>query len=380
MDFHPSEEQQILINSTERYVREHYGFEARRAASLTADGFSREHWARFADMGWLGLSLPEEAGGLGGSVTDVALLIEPLGGALLAEPLIDTAILAAMLVGASMNSNARASLGNAIASGTQIAVLAHLEDGARSEYDTTVTTRAARTTSGWKLTGTKRCVFHGASADCWLVTARLDGIDWDDAHGFGVFVLRSDSPGVSVSDYRLIDGTHAADLVLSDATVAADALLLGPDAAPARLQEALDHAVIAATAAALGSMETVLSLTSDYIKQRVQYGRPLGTFQALQHRMAEMFIETDQARSALYHALAAVETGDATLRRRAVSGAKALVAKAGYFVAGQGIQLHGGIGTTDEYAVGHHYKAMLIYDKRFGDIDFHVARSAGLPT
>lgn len=373
MDFKLSEEQRLLVNAAERYARERYGFEARRAATAAPDGFSREHWARFAEMGWLGLALPEEVGGLGGSLTDMALLIEPLGGALLAEPLIDTAILGAGLVAAG-DQTVRERLCGAVTAGTCILALAHLEDGMRFEYETAVTTRAAAGVGGWVLDGAKQRVFHGISADAWLVTARLEGTE-----GFGLFAVPNGSPGVEVRDYRLIDGTRACDLTFSGVAVGGDALVLGPDRAPAALEEALDRAVVAASAAAVGSMESVLALTAEHLKQRVQYGKPLASFQALQHRMAEMFVEADQARSALYRALAACAADDLGRRRRAVSGAKALITKAGYLVAGQGIQLHGGIGTTDEYAVGHHYKAMLVYDKRFGDAAFHLARSAGLP-
>lgn len=372
MDFNLSEEQRLLVNSAERYVRDKYGFDSRRAAHTADDGFSREHWSRFAEMGWLALPLPEDAGGLGGTLTDLTLLLEPLGGALVAEPVVDTVVLAATLIAGSDNAGLRERLLGAIGSGAAIVALAHMEADGRSEYQTPVAARARRQGDGWIVNGVKVGGFH-AAADTFLVSARLD-----DGDGFAIFAVPHIAAGLTLSSYRLIDGTRAAELVLSDVAVAADGLLLAPDRAASALEAALDGAVIALGAIALGSMETVMAMTADYLKQRVQYGQPLASFQALQHRMAEMFVETDQARSALCRALAASEGDDAELRRRAVSGAKVLVARAGLAVAGQGIQLHGGIGTTDELAVGHHYKAAVVFDRRFGESDFHLARSIGL--
>lgn len=367
MDFELSDEQKMLADSAQRYVREECTLEARRAAGATPDGFSRAHWRQFAAMGWLALSIPEDAGGLGGSEIDLAVLMQQLGEGLVVEPLVDSAILCGSVIARSDNAARRASLLEGIASGETIVALAHIEGDGRCEYSTAVQATATRSGKGWKLCGTKQRVFHGASADVWLVTAQMDG-------GIGVFAVPKEAPGVLLASYPLIDGTHAADLTFTDTPLDAEDLLLRPAATPVALEEALDRAVLATTAAAIGSMEAVMATTSEYIKTRVQYGKPLSTFQALQHRMAEMFVETDQAHSILYRALSLVGA-DVKLRRQAISGAKALVTQACQFVTAQGIQLHGGIGVTEEYVIGHHYKAMLVYEKRFGDAAFHLARS-----
>ncbi|MES2899009.1 MAG: acyl-CoA dehydrogenase [Pseudomonadota bacterium] len=373
MDFTLSDEQTMLVDGARRYLRERYSLEARRSASRTEDGFSRQHWERFAEFGWLALPIAEESGGMGGTPADVALLMEELGAALVAEPVIDSAILCGTLLAHASCSDLAGELLGTIGSGVSIAALAHVEQGGRCEYNTPVATCATQTADGWKLFGIKQRVFHGASADRLLVTARLDG-----SGELGLFIVDPRSSGIALTAYELIDGTRAADVRLEGARVPATALILRGSAVQEALDKGCDQAVLAMSAAALGSMDAVMRMTSEYLKTRVQYGQPLSRFQALQHRMAEMFIETDQARSIVTHALASFDSCDGEQIRRAISAAKSLVTRACRFVTSQGIQLHGGIGTTEEYAVGHHYRAMLMYDIRFGDTNFHLDRSAGL--
>lgn len=370
MNFNFTDEQKLLADSAERYIREKYSFEERRHLFKNPEGFSRQHWQQFAEMGWLALDIAEEFGGLGGSSTDIALLMEQLGAGLVVEPVIDSAILCARILQASDNLALREQLLGKISTGEAILALAHQEQQSRHEYDFEIETKARPVTGGWSLIGVKHRVVHGASADYWLVSAEIEGTG-----DFSLFLVDRHPVGVAVESYELIDGSRAADIVFDHVVVADDALVLRGDATLAALEEALDRAVLAMSAACLGSMEFVMALTADYLKTRVQYGKPLAQFQALQHRMAEMFVETDQARSMLLSAIRATDSGDAQLRRLAVSGAKVIVARAQYFVSGQGIQLHGGIGTTDEYSVGHHYKAAVVYDKRFGDSEFHLERS-----
>lgn len=373
MDFTHSDEQKMLVDGARRYLRERYSLEARRAASRTHDGFSRQHWEHFAEFGWLALPIAEECGGMGGSPADVALLMEQLGAALVAEPVVDSAILCGTLLAHASCSPVATELLGEIGSGARIAALAHVEQEGRCEYDTPVATCAAKTADGWKLFGIKHRVFHGASADRLLLTARLDG-----SGEMGLFVIDPKTAGVGVTAYELIDGTRAADIRLEAVRVDDGALLLRGERVSEALALACDQAVLALSSAAIGSMDAVMRMTADYLKTRVQYGQPLARFQALQHRMAEMFIETDQARSIVHHALASFDSFDGEQVRRAISAAKSLVTRACRFVTGQGIQLHGGIGTTEEYAVGHHYRSMLVYEHRFGDYDFHLDRSAGL--
>ncbi|MCW8158381.1 acyl-CoA dehydrogenase [Stutzerimonas xanthomarina] len=370
MNFTLTDEQKMLADSAERYIRERYHFEPRRAIAKGETGFSREHWASFAEMGWLALTIPEEDGGLGGSAFDQALLMEYLGGGLVVEPVVDTAVLCGTLIRHSGNAALRENLLGRIAAGEAVLALAHEEQHSRHEYAADVTATAKKLANGWSLSGVKHRVFHGGSADQWLVTAIPEG-----EKQAAVFVIDRNAAGTRYTTYELLDGSRGADITLTDVIVAEDALLLTAQQSGVALEEAFDQAVLALSSACLGSMEAVMAMTADYLKTRVQYGKPLAQFQALQHRMSEMFVETDQARSMLSSALAAIESGDLQRRRFAISGLKVVAARAHYFVTAQGIQLHGGIGTTDEYAVGHHYKFALMYDKRFGDSDFHLDRA-----
>jgi alkylation response protein AidB-like acyl-CoA dehydrogenase len=369
MDFDLSDEQKMLVQGVQRFVREHLGVAARRATAACREGFSARLWASYAELGWLALAIPEAAGGMGGNDIDLVLLMEELGRGLVIDPVADTSVLGVTLIEACTDAALREDLLKRIAAGHCRTALAHVEAGERSEYETSVSTRAEKIAGGWRLNGLKHRVFHAVAATHWLVSARAD-----DASSPAIFVIDANAPGTTISDYELIDGTRACDLGLA-ATPAT--LLLSADQA-GTLEMALDRTVVALSATAVGSMEAVMAMTADYLKQRVQFGQTLSKFQALQHRMAEVFIETDQARSMLYQALAALMSGDVGRRRRAVSGAKWLVTRAGSFVAAQGIQLHGGIGITEEYAVAHHYKSMLVYAQRFGNADFHLERSAGL--
>jgi alkylation response protein AidB-like acyl-CoA dehydrogenase len=371
MNFDLSDEQTMLAEGARRYVRENLGIEARRSAATSADGFSRKHWGDFAELGWLALAVPEDAGGLGNGDAELSLLLEELGRGLAIEPYTDTAVLGATLVNAADAAELREQLLGSIAAGKCITALAHVEPAGRSEYQTPVAIRATSDSGRWLLSGAKTRVHHAAAASHWVVSARTS-----DAEGFSLFVVEPNAGGAALDEYEVIDGTRAGDIRFSNTP--AQLLIRDARRAAVTLELALDRAMVALAAWTLGSMEAVITLTADYLKQRTQYGQALSKFQALQHRMAEMFIETEQARSMLMQALAALESGDPLRRARAASGAKALIAQSACLVAGQGIQLHGGIGITEEYAVAHHYKSSLVFDKRFGDRDFHLARSSGL--
>lgn len=362
MNFDLTDEQRMLVESASRYIREACNLEQRRQTSATVDAISRQHWARFADMGWLALPQPERVDGLDGAMADLCLLYEELGRGLIIEPVIDSPILCASLLADARTASADALLSD-LAGGGQLLALAHVEDDGRSEFETPITTTAIANSNGWQLRGEKHRVFYGHNADTLLVSAMLDG-------ELALFAVPASSAGVNVRSYALIDGSRAADISLADVQVSDSALLLAGSKAANALLLALDKSILVGCAMALGSMETTMTMTADYLKTREQYGKPLAQFQALQHRMAEMLVETEQARSMLYRALSLFDEADQ--RRTAVSGAKVLISKAARWVTGQGIQLHGGIGTTEEYAVGHHYKAAMAFELRFGDSDWHL--------
>ena len=366
MDFNLSDEQQMLREAAGRYVREQYGFEARRKL-VAAGGWSPQHWARYAEMGWLSLAIPEALGGLGCGFVETALVAEELGRCIALEPFVGCAVLAARLIergdAVAFAAQREARLAG-IADGSAITLLAHSEPDSRFELHS-VKTEVRESGAGWVIDGTKTMVPGAPSAAHYIVSARLDG------QGVALFLVPREA--VTLHDYALIDGTRAGDLELRGVALGKEAMLAGPGTALSLLEEAMDRAALAQVAEALGCMEAVLEMTSDYLKTRQQFGQPIGKFQALQHRMSEMFVEVQETRSILYRGIAHLEAAPAA-RRQAVSAAKVMLGSAGRFVGGQGIQLHGGIGVTDEYQVGHYYKRLLVLEKMYGDSDWHLDR------
>ena len=370
MDFTLSEEQQILCDGAERYLSEHYSFEQRRHVLNDEAGFSAATWQTFAELGWLALGVPEDAGGLGGSFVDTALLMEAMGRRLVLEPYATTAILGARLIERSGNGAARAEVLPAIAQGQCRVALAHGELASR--YDLrALQTRARPTDAGYVIDGVKTMVFDGPGANQLIVSANVV-----DQSGFTLFLVDAATPGVAIRGYPLIDGTRGADIELTSVRIARSAVLASGDHGLEVLEEALDRVVLARVAEGLGAMESVLQLTGEHLKSRQQFGQPLAKFQALQHRVAEMFVEVQETRSILYRGLAYIEA-PAAERKNAVSAAKVVAASAGRVVGEQGIQLHGGIGMTDEYQVGHYFKRLVALEKAFGDVDYHLERLAG---
>ena len=369
MDFSLSEEQQMLRDGAERYLAQHYDFEQRRAILSSASRCDERQWAQYAELGWLALALPEDAGGLGCSFIETALVMEALGRRLVLEPFATTAILAARILDRCDNAAVRAQLLPQIAAGSLRIALAHDEGGFRSR-DGSVAATARPEGAGYRLNGRKILSYDAPNAHKLIVTAQID-----DGASPSLWLLDGDTPGVSLSAYSLIDGTLAADVQLTDVHVAADALLATSDRGRDVLEDALDRIVLGQVAEALGAMDTVMQLTAEQIRNRSQFGQPLSKFQALQHRMAEMFIEVQETRSILYRALASIEAVP-PVRRSAVSAAKVVAAAAGRIVGGQGIQLHGAVGVTEEYRVGHYFKRLIVLEKAYGDADFHLERLA----
>lgn len=373
MDFHLNEEQQMLRDSAQRFTRDEYDFHTvYRPAKAKAPGYSEPHWQQYAEFGWLGLALPEDVGGLGCSFIEAALVMEALGSVLALEPYVSTALLGATLVDRSDNQSQRHAVLPALIEGRLKLALAHNEPGRHFDLDRPPSTTATRAGAGWSLAGAKTLVLHGAAADRLIVSATLDG-------ALALFIVDVASKGVASSDYPLIDGARAADIRFDATPLPAEALLAAGPAAQALLDEAVDRAILGMSAEAIGAIDTVLTLTSDYIKTRKQFGQAIGNFQALQHRMAEMFVEAQEARSIFYRGAAHLDA-DAATRKAAISSVKVVVSHAGLFVAGQGIQLHGGYGCTDEYQVSHYYKKLMTYEKLFGDTDFHLSRYASSMT
>ncbi|MDB5968727.1 MAG: acyl-CoA dehydrogenase [Hydrocarboniphaga sp.] len=370
MDFSLSDEQVLLRDSAERFVREEYKLDARRRLVAAGDPISAEHWRQYAELGWLALPIPEDVGGLGGSFVDLMVLMVALGSGCVLEPYIPNLVLCAPILD---RSPARSLLG-AVADGSLRLALAHDEAGDRFNLAGPRTTQATAAGDGFLLTGAKTLVLGGPSADRFIVSATITG-----EPACSLFLVHRDQVEDQVeqalSRYPLIDGTWAADLSLS-VEVSADALIVRSDRATALLDEAIDRATLAYLAEAVGSMETCLEICSAYLKIRKQFGQAIGKFQALQHILAEMFVEAQEARSILYQALSQIGA-DASLRRRAVSAAKIVIGQASQIISRQGVQLHGGYGVTDEYPISHHFKRLMVIEKLFGDIEHHTTRFAG---
>jgi alkylation response protein AidB-like acyl-CoA dehydrogenase len=366
MDFDLTGEQRMLKESAQRYLRETYGFESRRLTARGELGWSSAHWSAFAELGWLALGIPESAGGLGGDLTDTCILSEAFGQALVLEPYTSTIILGARILELAEQP---AMLG-AITAGEAKLALAHEEPGIRHQRNTAQTI-ARRTAAGYIIRGRKTTVFDAPMADHFIVSATLDDGD------FALFLTGVNLSGLRRTEYKLMDGTRAADLEFDAAALSESALLLRGATAHAVLEDALDRATLAHVAESLGAMREVLRITADYIKTRNQFGQPIGKFQGLQHRMAEMFTQAQSARSMLFQGLTNIDAAPAQ-RAAAVSAAKVATAEAGFFVGGQGIQLHGGMGMTDEYPVGHYFKRLVVLEKAYGDADWHLARYARL--
>lgn len=370
MDFNLCEEQLMLRDGVDRYIKDAYAFDARRHQAATGEGFSRKHWQQFADLGWLALALPEDVGGLGCSFVEASLVLEAFGRGMVLEPFVISTMLCARIVERSGAQALRAELLPSLAEGGLLLALADSEEGSRFVVGGAKNTLAEKTEAGYRLNGVKTLVFAGPSADKLLVTARVA----DHAQP-AVFIVDRNTPGVELDAYSLVDGSRAADVRFVDVALTPGALLIAPSEAQPILEEAYDRAALAVVAQMLGVMQGVMDMTAEYLKTRNQFGQPIGKFQALQHRMAEMFVEVQHTRSIFYRAMAYLDKAPAE-RMQAVSAAKAAAGKAGRFVCAQGVQLHGGIGMTEEYPVGHYFRFMTLLEKQFGDIDYHLARFA----
>ncbi|HXZ10576.1 MAG TPA: acyl-CoA dehydrogenase [Paraburkholderia sp.] len=372
MDFTFNDEQRQFADALRRYLEKNYGFEARQAIVQSEAGVSQTHWAAFTELGLTALPVPEAQGGFNGGTVDMLVVMQELGRALVVEPYWATAvgIEALRLAGSGQGDDAQL-LERTAAGEIKLAVAFH-EPHAR--YDLfSVETSATRQGDGYVLTGTKSIVQHGAQADFWIVPARLDG-------EIALFVIDRAAQNVQVTDYRTIDGQRAATLSF-EATPARR--LSGVHAGAATLERIADYATVLLCAEAIGALDALNHATVEYTKTRQQFGVPIARFQALQHRMVEMLIHAEQARSLAY--LAAVryagDHGAATdERRRAVSAAKVRVGQAARFVGQQAIQLHGGMGVTNEVAAAHLFKRLAIIETTLGDVDHHLARFAALPS
>ncbi|MFT4064051.1 acyl-CoA dehydrogenase family protein [Paraburkholderia sp.] len=377
MNFQHTEDRRMLADTLNRFIGEQYGFATRDRIARSEHGFSTQLWARFAELGVIGALFDEASGGFGGGGFDISVVFESLGRGLVVEPFLDTLIVGRALA-RSGNDAQKAALG-ALIDGSRIAALAHGEPDSHYEL-ARVTTRAQRSvndeSNAWTLNGAKAVVQHGEQASMFLVSARTSGDD-DAEAGITLFVVPRDAAGVNVRGYRKIDGGRAAEVTFDNVTLGDDAVLGSADAGFATLEYALSCGVLALCAEAVGAMDVAKDYTLDYLRTRKQFGVPIGSFQALQHRMADLLLEIEQARSAVINAAAALD-GERTARERAVSAAKYSIGRIGTLVAEECIQLHGGIGMTWELPLAHYAKRLVMIDHQLGDEDHHLERFIAL--
>jgi pimeloyl-CoA dehydrogenase small subunit len=375
MDFDLTDEQRMLQDSVQRLLAEQCSFEQRLACRNEAHGYSRALWSRFAEMGLLALPFDEADGGLGGSPVDVLIVMQALGRALALEPYLATVVLAGGLLRDAGSAAQRQALVPGIAAGEMTMAFAHAEAHSRHGL-ADVTTSARAEGDGWVLDGQKRCVPAADTADRLLVSARGSGGS-RDREGVSLFVIDANADGVTRRGYRTQDHTRAADIRFERVRVGRDALLGTAGEAVPSIERAVDVATAALCAEAVGVMERLHELTVEYLKVRKQFGVPIGSFQALQHRAVDMLVALEQARSmALYAAMMCTEP-DAAERSRAISAAKVQIGRSARFVGQEAIQLHGGIGMTEECQAGHYFRRLTMIELQCGDTAHHLRRLSG---
>jgi len=365
MDFELSDEQRLLQDSITRLMGDRYAFEQRKGYLKAPEGFSPALWSQYAELGLLGLPFAEEYGGFGGGAQEIMLVMQAFGRALILEPYLATVVLGGTALRLAGSEAQRGEILPAIAEGRMKLAFAHSERQAR--YDLTdVVTTAKRGGGGWVLDGAKSVVTHGDAADRLVLSARTSG-DRYDADGITLFLVDTSAPGLARRGYATRDEQRAADIALSNVRVSDGDVLGEPGKGFSIVQRVVEAGIAATAAEAVGAMEAMHGMTLEYSKTREQFGKPIGSYQVVQHRLADMFMTMEQGRSMAMLATVMVEHPDAAERARKIAMAKVGVGQAGRYVSQSAIQMHGGIGMTEEYAVGHYFRRCMAIERLFGD-------------
>ncbi|MBR0784724.1 acyl-CoA dehydrogenase family protein [Bradyrhizobium iriomotense] len=375
MNLNLNEEQRLLREGAERFVTEKCNGELYRRTANDRMGLDPNIWRQFAQLGWLALPIDEAYGGLGGGAVEISILMEAFGRGLVSEPYVSTVVLSAGLIGKRGTEAQRRLLLPQVAEGSLLLALAHSEREARFDL-ANVATIARRTARGWQVSGTKVAVLDGHAANAIIVSAQMHSPSGSSG-GLGLFLVPSDAAGLAISDFPRLGGGRASHLELVNVLLPLDALLGDERDALADIQWAVDHAIAALCAEAAGVMQKLLEMTVEYTGIRKQFGRPLAANQAIRHRLADMAVQCDEARSIALRAALKVES-DPIERTRAASGAKAKIGKCARFVGEQSIQLHGAMGVTEELEVGAYFKRLVAFDTMFGGSAHHYRRHAEL--
>lgn len=371
MDFSYSDEQKLIKEQVEKFVQNDYSFETRNKILEMDDGFDRSVWQQFAELGWLGVPFSEEDGGFGGGAIETSVIMEAFGNGMVVEPYLSTIVLSGNALAFAGSSEQKAELLAGIIGGELLMSVAYAE--AKSGYNlANVGTSATKAGDAYTVSGEKVVVLGGESADKVIVSARTSGGNSDE-DGISLFIVDTKAAGVEVRGYKTMDGGRAANISFNDAP----AELLGEEGKGfAVLDRVIDYGIVAASAQALGEMNSSFQKTLAYMKTREQFGKPIGSFQVIQHRMVDMFTHVESSRSMLIMASMKVASEDAVERKKAVSGAKVYIGDAARAVAQDAVQLHGGIGMTEELDIGHYFRRLTLFCSIFGSTGYHLRRFA----
>jgi alkylation response protein AidB-like acyl-CoA dehydrogenase len=373
MNFNFTDEQQQLRDSIAKFVAAQYDFDKRKAVVHSADGWRRETWAQFAELGLLMAPLPEAHGGLGGGPIDVLVVMEEFGKGLVVEPYVPTVVIGGGLIAKAGSEAQKDEHLPAIAGGERVIAFAYAEPKGRYNLADLATT-AKKDGAGYVLNGQKAVVIGAPWADHLIVTARTAGAQ-RDANGVSVFVVPKSAKGVSTRDYPTVDGLRASEVYFENVALGAEHLIGPADGGLPLIEEIVDHAIAATSAEAIGAFRMMHDLTLEYAKQRKQFGVPIASFQVLQHRMVDMFMAMEQSVSMAYMATLKLDTPE---RAKAASAAKVQIGRAGRFIGQAAVQIHGGMGVTEEMRIGHYFKRATMIDAQFGNVDHHLKRYTDL--
>jgi len=375
MDFTFNEEQTLIQDQVDQFIQKEYDWETRQSLSNSDLGFGDNNWQKFAELGWLGISTSEECGGFGGSAIESMLIMEAFGKGLVVEPFLETIIMCGGLLDEHGTDQQKSSILESAIEGKMHLAMAYAEPQSRFNLSDVVT-EAKEEGDSFVLNGYKSVVMNGPSANKLIVSARTSGAQLDE-NGITLFLIDGDAEGLNKTNYKTVDGRRASDLTIENLKVTKDNIIGQINDGFTLLDSSIDRAILAISAEAVGAMEVLYKTTVEYTKTREQFGTSIGKFQVLQHRMVDMFMEYEQCKSLLYMATMKQEEGSID-SKKAISGLKYQVGKAGKFIGQQAVQLHGGMGVTDELNVGHYFKRLTTIGTIFGNTDYHLKKYSSL--
>ena len=375
MDFTFNEEQTLIQDQVDQFIQKEYDWETRQSLSNSDLGFGDDNWQKFAELGWLGISTSEDCGGFGGSAIESMLIMEAFGKGLVVEPFLETIIMCGGLLDEHGTDHQKSSILESAIEGKLHLAMAYAEPQSRFNLSDVVT-EAKEDGDSFVLNGYKSVVMNGPSANKLIVSARTSGAQLDE-NGITLFLIDGDAEGLNKTNYKTVDGRRASDLTIENVKVTKDDIIGQINDGFMLLESSIDRAILAISAEAVGAMEVLYKTTVEYTKTREQFGTSIGKFQVLQHRMVDMFMEYEQCKSLLYMATMKQEEGS-TDSKKAISGLKYQVGKAGKFIGQQAVQLHGGMGVTDELNVGHYFKRLTTIGTIFGNTDYHLKKYSSL--